>query len=83
MLKRLSLDKSVKEFPEVNDKHYQPSPDIKGDSSLRRALREVPTKWPLSIHGLLIQGMSQVDEIYITLMSRANDPSFWSGLTEE
>lgn len=83
MLKRLTLDKTVRDFPEVSDKNYAPASEIKGDNSLRRALREVPSKWPLSIHGLLIQGMSQVDEIYTTLMSRSGDSSFWQGLTGE
>lgn len=47
--------------------------------AIREALIEVPAGWPLSIHGLLVQGMATMTEIYSVLMSRAYDPNFWEG----
>lgn len=81
MLQQLTLADAVQKFPVVNAANYKPDEAIKNDSPLRRAMREVPTKWPLSIQGMVIQSMAKVDEVYTTLMARAYDTNFWDGLT--
>jgi len=77
MLDTLTLGTSRKKFKEVNAANFPPVESIKDDIPLQRALREVPTKWPVTIHAMLIQGMITVDNIYSILMSRINDPNFW------
>lgn len=83
MLQVLELGGKTKEFPEVNDKTYKPNPDVKDDSVLQKALREVPANWPMTVHALLIQTLAEFDSVYATLMSRAYDQDFWTGLTEK
>lgn len=78
MLQELELRGETKKYPYL--KEYT------GDSlkeKLRKALEEVPKAWPLTIHGLLVQGMEVVNGIYQVLMSRAYDPNFWEGQVAE
>lgn len=50
---------------------------------LKKAEEKVAKDWPLSLHGILIQGMEETNKVYSTLMSRAYDPNFWEGQAGE
>lgn len=80
MLQELELGGEVKKYDTIVTWAENEDNLVGG---LKKALDKVPAGWPLSIHGLLVQGMTAVDEIYNVLMSRAYDPNFWEGQTEE
>lgn len=80
MLQKLEIGEDVKKYDTIVK--WAENEDTLADG-LKVALDKVPAGWPLSIHGILVQGMMAVDEIYNILMSRAYDPNFWEGQAEE
>lgn len=78
MLERLKLGERERTFPTAEEQNEDGLPE-----TIRRLMHELPATWPISIFGLLVQGMIEVNEVYNVLMARAYDSNFWTGRADE
>jgi len=79
MLSKLTLGDNTKVYPALD---LQAEAGGTQDNRIAVAVDRVMRGWPVSVQGLLVRAMEDVDSTYATLMARGHDPDFWVAAAE-